>query len=44
MAWSRVCALPARSAEEAASVQRFAPAPKDTDEFVTLSEKIIERL
>jgi len=44
MAWSRVCALPVRTSEEAASVQRFAAAPRDTDEFVKLSEKISERL
>lgn len=44
MAWARICALPAGTAEQAKSAPRFASAPKNAEEFVTLSDQIIERL
>jgi carbonic anhydrase len=44
MAWTRIAALPIRSSDDVANVPRFLAAPKHADEFIELSNQVIERL
>lgn len=44
VAMTRICALPIKSKQDEETVPRFLPAPKDTEGFKDLTEKIIAQL